>query len=135
MYRPVQVFSRIAIFLFLVGALIWARFLYFYFSRGSASGHVQSLIVGTGAVLLSFVVALVAMLAELLAANRRLLEDLLVRVRGLETRDNAGPTRQLYDVWSTGHASWTPQAASLEARPASREARELPVQAGRTEVS
>jgi glycosyltransferase involved in cell wall biosynthesis len=132
MYRPVQVFSRIAIFLFLVGALTWARFLYFYFSRGSASGHVQSLMVGTGAILLSFVVALVAMLAELLAANRRLLEDLLVRVRGLETRDDGRPIRQLYDVWSTGHASWTPQAASPEARPASREARELPAQAGST---
>jgi len=132
MYRPVQVFSRIAIFLFLVGALTWARFLYFYFSRGSASGHLQSLMVGTGAIILSFVVALVAMLAELTAANRRLLEDLLVRVRGLETRDDNGPARQLHDVWSTGHPSWKPQAASAEARPISRKASELPVPAGPT---
>jgi len=109
MYRPVQVFSRIAIALFAVGALTWARFLYFFISRGSASGHVQSLIVGTGAVILSFVVGLVAMLAELLAANRRLLEDLLVRMRSLESRTGDAAGRQIHNVWTTGHAAWTPE--------------------------
>ena len=111
MYRPVQVFSRIAFLLFAIGALTWARFLYFFWSRGSASGHVQSLIVGTGALALSFIVALVAMLAELLAANRRLLEDLLVRVRSIESRTGEPETRQLHNVWSTGHPSWTPSAS------------------------
>jgi len=111
MYRPVQVFLRIALVLFTVGALTWARFLYFFLSRGTASGHVQSLIVGTGALALSFIVALVAMLAELLAANRRLLEDLLVRVRSIESRTGDAASRQVHDVWTTGHAAWKPGVA------------------------
>lgn len=106
MYRPVQVFSRIAFVLFLVGALTWGRFLYFFVSRGTAAGHVQSLLVGTTAIILAFVVGLVAMLAELLAANRRLLEDLLVRMRSLESRTGDVQGRQLHDVWTTGHAAW-----------------------------
>jgi glycosyltransferase involved in cell wall biosynthesis len=112
MYRPVQVFSRIAIVLFLVGAATWARWLYLYWATGSGSGHLQSLLVGTTCVILSFVVGLVAMLAELLAANRRLLEDLLVRVRSIESRTGEPETRQLFQVTTTGHASWKGGAAS-----------------------
>jgi glycosyltransferase involved in cell wall biosynthesis len=108
MYRPVQVFSRIAFFLFAVGGLTWARFLYLFWRTGSGAGHLQSLLVGTGALLLSFIVALVAMLAELLAANRRLLEDLLVRVRNIESRTGEPESRHLYDVRSTGSATWKP---------------------------
>lgn len=114
MYQPVQVFSRIALVFFLVGGLAWARFLYFYLFTGRASGHVQSLIIGTGCVVLAFLVALVAMLAELLAANRRLLEDLLVRMRRLES---GGPTNEQalgHDgISSTGHAAWRAAAAPI----------------------
>ena len=117
MYRPVQVFLRIALVLFAIGSLTWARFLYFFWSRGTSSGHIQSLLVGTGALALSFIVALVAMLAELLAANRRLLEDLLVRVRNIESRTGDAAGRQIHDVWTTGHASWRPDSA-LPARQA-----------------
>lgn len=108
MYQPVQVFSRIALLFLAVGVLTWGRFLYFYVSRGTASGHVQSLLVGTVAIVLSFLVGLVAMLAELLAANRRLLEDLLVRVRRIESSspDTSRSVRQ--EVHSTGHPSWRP---------------------------
>jgi glycosyltransferase involved in cell wall biosynthesis len=108
MYRPVQVFSRIAFGLFVVGGLTWARFLYLFWSTGKGSGHLQSLLVGSGALALAFIVGLVAMLAELLAANRRLLEDLLVRVRSIESRTGDAAGRQLHDVWTTGSPSWKP---------------------------
>ncbi|HEX2871703.1 MAG TPA: glycosyltransferase family 2 protein [Polyangiaceae bacterium] len=122
MYRPVQVFSRIAIVLFLVGAATWARWLYLYWATGSGSGHLQSLLVGTTCVILSFVVGLVAMLAELLAANRRLLEDLLVRVRSIESRTGEPETRQLFHVTSTGAIAWKAGASSGRERvPASAE--------------
>jgi hypothetical protein len=100
----VQVFSRIAFAFFVIGAVTWGRFLYLYFSRGSAAGHVQSLLIGSGAIILAFVVGLVAMLAELLAANRRLLEDVLLRVRNLES--SAEHPKQLHNVWTTGHQAW-----------------------------
>jgi hypothetical protein len=109
MYQPVQVFSRIALFFFVVGAAVWIRFLYLYVVSGGASGHIQSLIIGTGLIVLAFVVALVAMLAELLAANRRLLEDLLVRMRRLESQSAGAEETLRHDgVRSTRHASWKP---------------------------
>jgi glycosyltransferase involved in cell wall biosynthesis len=112
MYQPVQVFSRIAIALFLVGAVTWIRFVYLFIVRGGASGNIQSLIIGTGAIVLAFLVAMVAILAELLAANRRLLEDLLVRVRRIESRPGEGDAleaRRLDGIHSTGHAPWRPR--------------------------
>ena len=116
MYRPVQVFSRIAIVLFLVGAGTWARWLYLYWDTGSGSGHWQSLLVGTTGVIMSFVVGLVAMLAELLAANRRLLEELLMRVRNVERRIGDAEGRQLHHVQSTGASAWKPGASSARER-------------------
>lgn len=107
MYQPVQVFSRIALFFFLIGAAVWIRFVYLYIASGGASGHIQSLIIGTGCIVLSFMVALVAMLAELLAANRRLLEDLLVRMRRLESRDaNATSDLSQDGIRTTRHPAW-----------------------------
>ncbi len=107
MYQPVQVFSRIALAFLLIGLVTWGRFLYFYLSRGSASGHVQSLLIGTGSILIAFLVGLVAMLAELLAANRRLLEDLLVRLRRLESREPLAREQLLIEgIRSTSHAPW-----------------------------
>ena len=91
---------------FLIGAVTWGRFFYLYFSRGTAAGHVQSLMVGSGAIMLAFLVGLVAMLAELLAANRRMLEDVLVRVRNLESGGER--PAQLHNVWTTGHQAWRP---------------------------
>lgn len=113
MYRPVQVFSRIAILLFIAGIATWVRFLYFYVTGDGASGHIQSLVVGTGALLLSFIVALVAMLAELIAGNRRLLEELLVRVRRLDSEiKRAHEVPQIDGVYSTGSPPWRRLKAS-----------------------
>jgi hypothetical protein len=46
------------------------------------------------------------MLAELLAANRRLIEDLLLRVRRMESSGPNASAALAGDVQSTGHASW-----------------------------
>ena len=110
--------SRIAFAFFFIGAATYVRFLYFFVTRGTASGHLQSLLVGTSAIVLAFVVGLVAMLAELLAANRRLLEDLLVRVRNIESRPGGEQSHQIHNVWSTGARAWTKATAPLSASPA-----------------
>ncbi len=121
MYRPVQIFSRLAIVLFVFGGAIWIRFLYLYIREGGSSGHIQSLLLGTGAIVLSFLVALVAMLAELLAANRRLLEELLMRVRRIDsTLAQRSGSMEIEDVHSTGAAPW--RASALKAAPPSVDA-------------
>jgi len=111
MYWPVQTFGLIATFLFLFGSVLGGRFLYFYFFTDQGGGHIQSLQVGVGAVVLSFIVALMAYMGDLLATNRRLSEELLVRVRRLDTlvslreRKNGEP---LEGIHSTGAPPWTP---------------------------
>ena len=84
MYRPVAIFSRIGFALFLLGVGLWGRFFYYYISEGGYRGLVQSMIVGSTAFLLSFIVFMIAVLAELLATNRRLTEEVLLRVRRID---------------------------------------------------
>ena len=74
-YRPFRFFASIGALLFGLGFLIGLRFLWFYAS-GSGSGHVQSLILAAVLLGMGFQTILVAFLADLLAANRKLLEDI-----------------------------------------------------------
>jgi hypothetical protein len=109
MYQPVRLFAFVASLLFVCGAGLCARFLYFYAMQPHNSGHAQSLVVGVGGVILSFLVGLVALLSELLAANRRLLEDVLGRVRRLDAYFAAAAIARgeaLEGVQSTGAAPW-----------------------------
>jgi glycosyltransferase involved in cell wall biosynthesis len=111
MYRPVRTFSFLALSLLLIGLGLVGRFLFSYVQNPDASRHVQSVVAGVGAVILAFLVGLVAMLSDLLAANRRLLEEVMSRVRGIEASLGAprvpGERRLLDGILSTGAAPWT----------------------------
>ena len=74
-YRPFRFFASIGTLLFAAGLIGGARFLYYYL-QGEGGGHVQSLILTSVLLLMGFQTFLVAFLADLLAANRRLLEDI-----------------------------------------------------------
>lgn len=107
MYRPVQLFGILIFALLLFGAAVGVRFLYHYLQDPQYSGYIQSLVVGTGAVILAFVLAVAALLSELLAANRRLLEEVLMRVRSLETNQKVGaPRAETLHTQRTAHPSW-----------------------------
>ncbi len=109
MYRPVWTFSVAAAATFLAGSVLIGRFLYYFFVDPTRSGHAQSLVVGVGCVILSVLMALVAVLSDLLSANRRLLEEVLGRVRRLDA-DLASRTaargEPIEGVHSTGRAPW-----------------------------
>lgn len=79
-YRPFRFFSSIGTLLFATGVIIGLRFLYFYL-QGDGQGHVQSLILGSALLVGGFQAILVAFLADLLAANRKLLEDIRYTLR------------------------------------------------------
>jgi glycosyltransferase involved in cell wall biosynthesis len=109
MYRPVQTFAYVAILLFATGAGLVGRFFYYFLHDPSRSGHQQSLVVGVGCVILAFVVGIVAMLSDLLAANRRLLEEVLARLRRLDSETAFDAWRRgqpLEGVRSTGALPW-----------------------------
>lgn len=74
-YRPFRFFGMLGASLFAVGFLIGARFLWYYLS-GEGDGHIQSLILAAALLIMGFVTILVAFLADLLSANRRLLEEI-----------------------------------------------------------
>ena len=73
-YRPFRFFMTLGSILFLCGTLIGIRFLWFYFAEEGA-GHVQSLILASVLLGMGFQTMLIAFVADLLAANRRLLEE------------------------------------------------------------
>lgn len=107
MYRPVQTFSALATALAALGFIGIGRFLYFWIRNPAYSGHTQSLVVGVGCIILAFLVGLLALLSELLAANRRLIEETLRRVRLMEATLAADPQKsETTRIESTGAAAW-----------------------------
>jgi glycosyltransferase involved in cell wall biosynthesis len=82
-YRPFRFFITIGLSLFLAGFLIGLRFLYYYFTF-SPSGHVQSLILASVLLGIGFQTILIAFIADLLAVNRRILEDIQYRLRKID---------------------------------------------------
>lgn len=86
MYRPLKAFSLLSLVFLLGGVALGARFLYYYFSEPNYSGHIQSLILTAILIVVGFLVFLVGLLADLIAANRRLVEDIRARVRRLENK-------------------------------------------------
>lgn len=73
MYRPLHTFSAIGGILALVGVLPILRFLY-YFIIGRSDGYIQSLILGVGFLIISFLVFSLGIIADLIGFNRKLVE-------------------------------------------------------------
>lgn len=83
MYAPLRTFLFLAALAFTAALAIFARFLYYFVQDGSA-GHIQSLILGGLLAGAAFQVAAIGILGDLLSANRRLIERVLLRVRRVE---------------------------------------------------
>jgi glycosyltransferase involved in cell wall biosynthesis len=83
MYRPLRVFSALGSTLIILGIIPGFRYLYFL-CFGNRTGHVQSLILAAILIIIGFQVLLIGLLADLLSSNRKLLEELMYRIRKLE---------------------------------------------------
>jgi glycosyltransferase involved in cell wall biosynthesis len=84
LYRPLKTFFAIGSVLMFLGLLLGGRFLW-YFLQGDRAGRIQSLILAAVFLITGFHTWLIALLADLIAVNRRLSEDVLIRVRRLES--------------------------------------------------
>jgi glycosyltransferase involved in cell wall biosynthesis len=84
-YRPLRVFLALGAVLIAAGSVLGARFLYFFVASGGVAGHVQSLILAAILLIVGFQVCLIGLLADLIGFNRRILEEVLFRVRRLES--------------------------------------------------
>jgi uncharacterized membrane protein YedE/YeeE len=84
-YRPFRFFAIIGGVLFGLGLIIWLRFLYFYF-LDSGTGHIQSLIMAAILMIIGFQTGMLAIISDLLAINRKLVEDIQIRIKKLENK-------------------------------------------------
>src|SRR5436305_640816 len=79
-YRPLKTFAWIGSILMLAGVILGLRFVW-DFVHGNRGGHVQSLILCAVFLVTGFQTWLIALVADLIALNRRLSEHLLLRLK------------------------------------------------------
>ncbi|MDE7168573.1 MAG: glycosyltransferase family 2 protein [Mucispirillum sp.] len=80
MYKPLRFFLIFGAVLFSLAAILGLRYLYFLFTEPNA-GHVQSLILATILSIMGFQSILTGLVADIIATNRKILEDIQYRVR------------------------------------------------------
>jgi hypothetical protein len=83
LYEPLRVFMIAAGVVALPAAIIWGRFLWFFFD-GSGKGHIQSLILGSTLMIIAVQLVALGVVADILAANRTLQQRSLERIRRVE---------------------------------------------------
>ena len=83
MYRPLRVFFFLGGLMIAAGMVLGVRFLYYYLN-GMGSGKVQSLILTAILLIVGFQTCLIGLVADLIAFNRKILEETLYRVRNAE---------------------------------------------------
>jgi glycosyltransferase involved in cell wall biosynthesis len=96
LYKPLKTFALLGSLLMLAGIVLGGRFLW-DFAHGDKGGHVQSLILCAVFLVTGFQTWLIALLADLIAVNRRISEDVLLRLKRLEmprTTEQRKPQQQ-----------------------------------------
>ena len=84
LYNPLRIFLRVGAISIVLGAALLLRFLWFYVTGTNPAGHVQSLILAVILVVVGVQIWVVGIVADLIAVNRRLLEETLYRLRAAE---------------------------------------------------
>lgn len=85
MYEPMKIFLRTGLLITFIGVLPILRFLWFLIVNGQPSnGHLQSLIIGAVLIIIGFLICALGIIADLIAINRKLLEESLYKLRRVE---------------------------------------------------
>jgi glycosyltransferase involved in cell wall biosynthesis len=93
-YRPMAFFFWPGVLLIGTGSALAVRFLYFYVT-GSGGGHVQSLVFATLFIILGALMFMIALIADMITVNRKLLESIDLRLQRAElaSASNAAAAR------------------------------------------
>lgn len=91
MYKPLKFFTFVGAIPFIAGLILGIRYLYLLITV-NASGHVQSLILASTLLLMGFITFIIGFMADILAKNRMILEDIQYHVRKIdyEGKENIG---------------------------------------------
>jgi glycosyltransferase involved in cell wall biosynthesis len=82
-YRALRVFTLIGLGLIGIGVIPGIRFLWLY-THGQRVGHVQSLVLMAILEIVGFQVLLIGLVADMMSANRKIMEEALYRLRRLD---------------------------------------------------
>ncbi len=89
MYEPLKVFTYLGFGIAAAGLALVGRFLISYIRQGLFEpGMIQSLIIAAVLMIVGFQVILIGLVADVMSGSRKLLEDLLYRVRRIELGDH-----------------------------------------------
>lgn len=88
MYKPLKFFIIVGLIPFGLGVALGVRYLIFLFG-GSAGGHVQSLILASILIMMGFMTIIIGLQADIIAANRKLLEDIQYRIRKMQYKEQS----------------------------------------------
>lgn len=83
MYKPLRCFTFLAMLPTVLGLGIGVRYL-LYMATGRAGGHIQSLILGCTLIIIGFLTFMIGLVADVIAANRRILQDAQYHTRRME---------------------------------------------------
>ena len=83
MFNPFRMFLTLGAGFICLGFLIGCRFLYYYL-MGQGAGKIQSLILAAVLFIIGFQIGIIGLVADLIAANRRLIEDILLKIKKIE---------------------------------------------------
>jgi hypothetical protein len=106
LYEPLRVFLAAAALVALVGVVIWARFIYFFFS-GEGEGHIQSLILGATLFIVAVQLAALGVVGDILAGMRTLQQRALERIRRVELQVGVEPSHYEPGEEPTGQQATT----------------------------
>mgnify|MGYP001791582877 CR=1 FL=1 len=79
LYKPMKIFSIAGAIFLAAGAVLGLRYVFYFLFGSNPGGHVQSLILAAVLIVVGFQTFLIALLADLVAINRRLLEEMKLR--------------------------------------------------------
>lgn len=80
MYKPLRFFMFMGLIPFVIGLILGIRYIVYIF-MGLSGGHVQSLILSSTLMLLGAMCWMIGIQADLIAANRKILEEVQYRLR------------------------------------------------------
>ena len=88
MYKPLRFFTFVGLLPFVIGLALGIRYIVFM-CMGMSGGHIQSLILASTLLLLGVMCWMIGIQADMIAANRKILEEIQYRVRRRDGNDGA----------------------------------------------
>ncbi|HUG49308.1 MAG TPA: glycosyltransferase family 2 protein, partial [Candidatus Limnocylindria bacterium] len=88
-YRPLSILGGLGLLLVVAGGLVGLIPIINWLQQGNTEGHLQSLIASVVLLLMGLQLLVLALLADVVSANRRLTEEVLYRLRAGKEPDSA----------------------------------------------